>query len=121
METHNSIALAFLGDCVYGLLVRKRLLTEGHRYSKLHELSVKKVRASYQAAAVKRIEPLLTEDELAVLKRGRNAKASVPKSATVGEYRLATGLEALFGWLELRGESTRIEELFEIIYNPPEP
>jgi len=104
---------------VYELLVRKRLLIEGHHHGKLHELSVKKVRASYQASGAKLIEPLLSEEELAVLKRGRNAKSPVPKSASVGEYRLATGLEALFGYLELRGEHERIAQLFEVIYNPP--
>ena len=71
------------------------------------------VRASAQAEAVKRIQPMLDEDEQTVLRHGRNAKPkSVPKSASVAEYAYATALEALFGWLYLRDDHARINELF---------
>ena len=73
------------------------------------------VRASAQAEAVKRIQPMLDEDEQTVLRHGRNAKPkSVPKSASVAEYAYATALEALFGWLYLKGRYERINELFDI-------
>ncbi len=109
--------LAFYGDCVWELLVRNRIVTR-HRTNagKLHELAVAMVRASFQCEAVSVIEPLLTERENDILRRGRNAGGiSVPKSAKPSEYRRATALEALFGYLKLSGQGTRAEELFEII------
>jgi ribonuclease-3 family protein len=113
----NPLALAFLGDAVYEILVRERIVLNPElSVRRLHSASVEKVRASYQAAGVKVIEPLLSEEEADILRRGRNAKSQVPKSASVGEYRLATGLEALFGYLSLIGEEERIKELFEMIY-----
>jgi ribonuclease-3 family protein len=117
-RNYNSLTLAFLGDCVYELLVRRRLVSAGEvQYKHLHARSVEKVRASYQAAGARLIEPLLSEEELGVLKRGRNAKSPVPKSASVGDYRLATGLESLFGYLSLIGDDARIDELFEVIWS----
>ncbi|MCL2071980.1 MAG: Mini-ribonuclease 3 [Oscillospiraceae bacterium] len=114
----NPLALAFLGDAVYGLLVRQRIVLESSiSIRKMHSASVEKVRASYQAARVKAIEPLLSEEEADILRRGRNAHSHTPKSSSVSEYRYATGLEALFGYLSLIGEEVRIEELFEIVYN----
>jgi ribonuclease-3 family protein len=114
----NSLTLAFLGDGVYELLVRERLVAEGLPYKQLHAKSVAKVRATYQAAGARVLveRGLLTEEEEHVLRRGRNAKSPVPKSASVGDYRLATGLEALFGYLSLIGEHERIRELFESVY-----
>ena len=83
---------------------------------KLHRLTVSYVNAPAQAAAMQKILPKLTEAELAVYKRGRNAKVhSVPQKATEAEYHSATGLEALFGWLYLQGQRERIDELFEAI------
>jgi ribonuclease-3 family protein len=115
----NAIALAFLGDSVYEALVRRRIVLSGVNTRKLHAMSVEKVRASYQADCARLLSEhsLLSEEEADVLRRGRNAKSPVPKSASVGDYRLATGLEALFGYLSLIGEQERIEELFGIIYN----
>ena len=83
---------------------------------KLHELTVRKVRASYQSEAVNVLEPLLTEKEADILRRGRNAGGiSVPKSARPSEYRRATGLEALFGYLALTEQRERMKTLFEEI------
>lgn len=110
----SMLALAHIGDGVYELLTRTMLCKRGHSAAaKLHRLTVSYVNAPAQAAAVKKILPSLTEQELAVYKRGRNAKVnSVPHRATEGEYHAATGLEALFGWLYLQGRIERIDALF---------
>ena len=120
MENPNQLSpltLAFLGDAVFELLVRERLVKKANRQSKkLHAESIKLVNAVSQSAAVEKILPLLTEDEAAVYRRGKNAKVEhIPKGATVMQYNMATGLEALFGWLYLKGETSRINERFEAI------
>lgn len=109
--------LAFYGDCVYEQLVRRRVVLHGNTNAgRLHDLAVEQVRASYQSEAVAVIEPMLTEKEADILRRGRNAGGiSVPKSAKPSEYRRATALEALFGYLSLSGQSERVEELFSAI------
>ena len=111
------LGLAYEGDCVYELLVRTRLIELGHTASlDLHRSTVAIVNAKAQAAAVQKLLPELTEEELAVYKRGRNAKVnSVPQKATQAEYHAATGLEAVFGWLHLCGRQERVEELFQKI------
>ena len=113
----SMLALAHIGDGVYELLTRTKLCTEGFRSAaKLHFKTVSLVNAKAQSAAVEKLLPLLTEDETAVFKRGRNAKVnSVPQKATVVEYHAATGLEALFGWLYLQGKTQRINELYNVI------
>lgn len=120
MENPNQLSpltLAFLGDAVFELLVRERLVNKANRQSKkLHAESIKLVNAVSQSAAAEKILPLLTEDEAAVYRRGKNAKVEhIPKGATVMQYNMATGLETLFGWLYLKGETSRINELFEVI------
>ena len=109
--------LAFYGDSVYEELVRKRIVLEHQTNAgRLHELAVKRVRASYQSEAVSVIEPLLSEREADILRRGRNAGGiSVPKSSNPGEYRRATALETLFGYLALCEKQERIAELFDVI------
>ena len=110
--------LAFVGDAYYGLLVRDRLAHINRPAGELHSESVKLVKASAQAEAFRLIEEKLTEKELSVYKRGRNAHvSSIPKNSSVGDYHCATGLEALFGYLHLSGEDIRAEELFEVIFN----
>lgn len=113
----SPLNLAFIGDCVYEMLVRERLVAEANRpVNDLHRESVKFVSAKAQTAAFQKIEPLLTEEETAVFKRGRNAKTGhQPKSASVGEYHCATGVEALFGYLYLTGNNERITYLFNAI------
>ena len=113
----SMLGLAHIGDGVYELLTRTMLCKQGHSAAaKLHRLTVSYVNAPAQAAAAKKIMPLLTAQELAVYKRGRKAKVtSVPQKATEGEYHAATGLEALFGWLYLQGETQRIDSLFAAI------
>ncbi len=114
----SATTLAFLGDGVYGLLVRQKLCECDRPSGELHSLSVKLVNATAQAKSFRLIEPLLSEDELAVFKRGRNAHTSTtPKNSTNGEYHTATGLETLFGYLYLCGEYSRINELFAVIWS----
>lgn len=110
------LALAHIGDGVFELMVRTKLITEGKtRVNDLHRACVKIVAAASQAKRMERLMPHLTEAELAVFRRGRNAKVnSVPHAASVREYHEATGLEALFGALWLMGAKSRLTELFII-------
>lgn len=113
----SSIGLAHLGDAVYELLVRTYLCAHGKATGKgLHRATIELVCAPKQAELSERILPLLTEEESAVFKRGRNANVhSVPQHASRAQYQQATALEALFGWLYLNGEKARINELFNIM------
>ena len=113
----SSIGLAHLGDAVYELLVRSWLCACGRATGKgLHRATIELVCAQAQAMRGDRILPLLTEEELAVYKRGRNAHVhTVPHSASRADYLKATALECLFGWLYLRGEKDRISELFAVM------
>ena len=112
----SMLSLAHVGDAVYELLTRAKLCTEaGMRVTELHKKTVAVVNAPAQAAAAERMLPLLSSDELAVYKRGRNAKVnSVPQKADIAQYHAATGLEALFGWLYLQGKTERISELYRV-------
>lgn len=120
MENPNLLSpsvLAFVGDAVYGLYVRTKLSEVNRPSGELHKLSVKLVNATAQAEAFKLIEPMLTEKELSVFKRGRNFHTgNTPKNSTGGEYHTATGLETLFGFLYLSNENDRANELFNIIW-----
>lgn len=113
----SPLNLAFIGDCVYEMLVRESLVTDANRpVNDLHRESVKFVSAKAQTAAFERIKDILTEEEMTIYKRGRNAKVGhSPKSATEGEYHCATGVEALFGYLYLTEQPDRIKELFAMI------
>jgi len=113
----SPITLAFIGDGVFELLVRERLLSRGSMpANKLHSLAVQKVKASSQAKAYPMLETVLDEEELDILRRGRNANTSaVPKSCTHAEYRMATAIEALFGYLYLCGRTDRLQELYAIV------
>ena len=112
----SMLGLAHIGDGVYELLTRTMLCSDGNkRATELHKKCVAIVNAPAQAAAMERLMPPLTADELALYKRGRNAKVnSVPHKADIGQYHAATGLEALFGWLYLQGMTERINELYAI-------
>ncbi|MBR3148563.1 MAG: ribonuclease III [Eubacterium sp.] len=113
----SPLNLAFIGDCVYEMLVRETLVAEANRpVNDLHKESVKYVSAKAQTAAYEKIKDCLTDEEQAVYKRGRNAKVGHnPKSASQGEYHIATGVEALFGYLYLTEQTDRIKELFALI------
>lgn len=117
LQTISVLGLAHIGDGVYELLVRTWLCANGKTTSKgLHKETVSYVRAPAQARAVERIMDKLSDSEQAVYKRGRNAKVnSVPKNANISEYHSATGFETLIGYLYLKGERDRINELFGLI------
>lgn len=115
----NGLSLAFIGDAVYEIMVREHLLENGSlQVGKLHRMAVEYVRASYQAEVFDFLEPIVDEEERGILHRGRNASAThIPRGANAIEYRKATGVESLFGWLYLEGKSERIKELFDMILN----
>ncbi|MBR6902778.1 MAG: ribonuclease III [Clostridia bacterium] len=112
----STSTLAFVGDAVYSLLVRTYLASKNRPSGTLHDMAVEFVKAPSQAKAMKKIESFLSEEEIAIFKRGRNLHTSnTPKSSSNADYHTATGLECLFGFLHLSGNSKRIEELFSII------
>ena len=112
----SPLTLAFLGDAVYSLLVREMLLKTANRPTNaLHKESIKLVNANCQAEMIKKVLPLLTEEEDAIFKRGRNAHSGhVPKNQSDADYRYATGLETLYGYLYLIGDFERIMYIFNI-------
>ena len=108
--------LAFVGDAVFGLLVRTYLADVERPIGQLHKKSVDFVNANAQTKAFEIIKDMLTEKEMSVFKRGRNNHVGgVPKSTTVASYHTATGVEALFGYLHLSGQTDRINQLFSAI------
>lgn len=113
----SSLGLAHVGDCVYELMVRSWIVYHGRLTNQgLHRDAVKYVSAPAQAKAAARIVGMLSEQELNVYKRGRNARVnSVPKNADISQYHAATGLETLFGSLYLSAKHERLNELFAII------
>ena len=118
-DSLSPLNLAFIGDCVYEMLVRESIVLDANRPVKdLHTESVKYVNAKAQTEAYLKIKDLLSEKEEAIFKRGRNAKVGhSPKSATQSEYHTATGVEALFGYLYLSEKEERLRELFSVIWN----
>ena len=115
-KQYSPLTLAFLGDAVYSLLVREMILKTANRPTNaLHKESIKLVNANCQAEMIKKVLPLLTEDEEAIFKRGRNAHSGhVPKNQSDADYRYATGLETLYGYLYLIGDFERILYIFNI-------
>ncbi len=109
----NPIVLAYIGDVVFSMYVRLRLLPISGQVRIIHDLGSKMVSAVCQCKAMQVIEPSLTDEEQAVFRRGRNAKSTVPKSASVHEYRMATAFEALVGWLFLQEQEARLEEILD--------
>lgn len=112
-----TLNLAFIGDGVFDLLVREHLVLGGNDHvGTLNQAKVEMVNCKSQAEFVKILMPALTEEEVEVYKRGRNTKVnSASKHSTLSDYHAATGLEALFGYLYLKGEDARIKELFALI------
>lgn len=115
----EATSLSFIGDAVHTLAVRQRLVENTDvKTGVLHRLASKEVNAEAQSHALKRIEEMLTEDELDVYKRCRNAKQStMAKHASAVDYKIASGLEGLLGFLYLSGQSERISELLNVAYN----
>lgn len=114
----SPLVLAYIGDAVYEILARTRVVSLGNSpVNKMNAKAKKIVNAKSQCDAYFRIANMLTEDEAAVFRRGRNANSYThPKNMDINDYRHATGLEALFGYLYLSGENERITELFELVY-----
>ena len=108
-------ALAYYGDCVIELLVRERLIKTGiSNAGQLNKLSREFVTAQKQSECLENILPILTEDETDMFKRGRNMHGNHPKSASVSDYRRATGFEVLMGYLYLKGDMERMIELIHL-------
>lgn len=113
---YSPLVLAYMGDAVYELYVRKMLVKKANtQVDKLHKAAIQYVKAEAQCEAFHKIENILTEQEMAVFKRGRNTKSSVPKHSSVAEYRTATGLEALIGYIYLTGDTNRLDYIMNSI------
>ena len=117
IRTYSPLTLAFMGDAVFELIVREKIVREADRaVDTLHKHKAEIVNATAQARMAERLMDHLTEDEMAVFKRGRNAKTKyTAKHADVVDYRKATGLEALYGYLYLTGQKERMDEITAII------
>ena len=115
LRTYSPLTLAYLGDAVYELVVRTALVERGNcPVNRLNKMASDLVKASAQSQMAARIEPVLTEEEAAVYRRGRNAHSpTMAKHASMGDYRRATGVEALVGYLYLKGDMARVLELME--------
>lgn len=113
IKTYSPLTLAFVGDCVFDLVIRTILVAQGNRATEaLHKHKAKIVKAGSQALMADRLADFLTEEEADIYRRGRNAKSySTAKNATVGDYRKATGFEALLGYLYLTDNEDRIIEI----------
>ncbi|MCD7906247.1 MAG: ribonuclease III [Clostridium sp.] len=116
VRTYSPLVLAYIGDAVYELMIRSKVINKGSmQVNKMHKHSAEMVKASAQASLVKALQEELTAEELAAYKRGRNAKSvTMAKHATMIDYRMATGLEALVGWLFLNGQYDRLVELVSL-------
>lgn len=116
LKTYSPLTLAYIGDAIYEVIIRTRLVTEANtQVSKLHKRASNLVKAHTQAEMITSLLEELTEEEIQVYKRGRNAKAiTMAKNATMKDYRTATGFEALMGYLYLNQQSNRMLQLIEM-------
>ncbi len=115
LDQYSPLLLAYVGDAVYELMVRTRMVAAGQRPVKeIHQDAVQKVKAEHQARVIKNIFDQLPATEQDIVRRGRNAKSTPPKNADMQEYRLSTGFEALIGYLYLKGDQQRLQELLEL-------
>lgn len=112
-DSYSPLALAYIGDAIYELVIRTKVMNHGSmQVNKMHKRTAGLVKAEAQASFYKVLEEDLTDEEKAVYRRGRNAKSvTMAKNATMRDYRMATGFEALMGWLYLKGNIDRIAEL----------
>ena len=115
IRTYSPLTLAYIGDAIYELVIRTILVEKGNtQVNKLHKRASRLVKASAQSAMIEKLKPYLTEEEMSVFKRGRNAKAAtMAKNATMSDYRRATGFEALMGCLYLTEQWERMLELMK--------
>jgi len=117
IDAISNLGLAHMGDCVFEILCRAYLCAQGEKtVDKLHRDTINMVKATSQAAFADKMLPMLTEEELAYYRRGKNSHVhAVPKSATPAQYAKATGVEALFGFLFLSGQKERANEIFNLV------
>ena len=117
IDAISNLGLAHMGDCVFEILVRAHLCAKGEKtVDRLHRDTIQMVKATSQAKFAEKMLPLLTEEELAYYRRGKNSHVhAVPKSATPAEYAKATGVETLFGYLFLSGQKDRANEIFNLV------
>jgi ribonuclease-3 family protein len=122
IKTYSPLSFAYIGDAVFDLIVRTMITTRGNtKPNKYHREVIGYVNAAAQAKFVKKIKPLLTEDEQKILKRGKNAKSpTTAKNQTYQDYRMATGFEALVGYLYLTGQMDRIMTLMNACFDGEE-
>ena len=115
VRAYSPLTLAYIGDAVYELVIRSVVVERANRSANdLHKMSVRYVKAEAQAKMIEALLEVLSEDELAVYKRGRNAKSyTMAKNASMSDYRKATGFEALMGFLYLSGQTDRMLELIK--------
>jgi ribonuclease-3 family protein len=115
IKSYSPLTLAYIGDSIYDLVIRTAVVENGNApVNKLHKSATKLVQATAQADIYFMIREQLTEEEMAVFKRGRNAKSfTSAKNASISEYRIATGLEALLGYLYLTDQTGRMMELIQ--------
>lgn len=112
----SSLALAYLGDAVLEIYIREYVIRMGKtKIDQLHRSAVKFVNAKAQSFIYDSIQSLLSDDEMVILRKGRNAKKNIPKNVEMVDYRKSTGVEALLGYLFLKGDNDRIKELVNYI------
>ncbi len=116
LRTYSALAFAYVGDCVYDLVIRTMVLSRGNnRPNRYHKEVTRIVNAKAQTDLMNIIKPHLSEEEMTIFRRGRNAKTISPaKNQSLHDYRIATGLEALMGYLYLAGRMERLMELIRI-------
>lgn len=116
---YNPLALAYIGDTVYDLFIRTKVLEKGNRHvTDMHKESVRYVNAHSQCISARSIESILTEEEIHVLKWGRNAKSNTsPKNADIVDYRTATGFETLLGFLYLKNDYDRLAYIMNAAFD----
>lgn len=119
LQTYSPLALAYIGDAIYELIIRSVAVGQGNRQvNKLHQQASRFAKAQAQSEMIETLLPLLKEEELRIYKRGRNAKSyTTAKNASVNDYRRATGFEALMGYLYLNGSMQRLLELVKTAVN----
>ncbi|MCR5099403.1 MAG: ribonuclease III [Lachnospiraceae bacterium] len=117
IRTYSPSVLAYIGDTVFDLFVRASVIGEGNSsVNKMHKKCSDMVKASSQARLYERIEPMLSEEEADVMRRGRNShQKTMAKNASAGDYHKATGLEALIGYLYMTGQNDRLFELMKVV------
>lgn len=115
LRQYSPVVLAYIGDAVFELMVRTHLVAGGNRPIKdLHHDAVGVVKAESQARVLRQMMEKLTDEEKEIARRGRNAKSTPPRHAAPGDYHMSTGFEALLGYLYLKGDEERLDELVKM-------